>query len=182
MSLRIKVEGGGAFLQMQIAGQQLDKAVQDEVRKLAREGRQAAVAAIRGAKSGRKYGAQSSRSYYRRVRQEVTVFGGKQAKVTRNVRQTKATKAYTASAPGEAPAVLTGTLLRAIRTKFPRSQKGYGAKVFAYRGTAYYRHFLEFGTSSGLAKRPLWSPIQERLEAQLESRLLTAVDRFVREF
>lgn len=177
MSLGIRINGGGEFLKLQIAGRQLDEQVRKEIRTLAKEGRQQVVAAIRSEKSGRRYGAMRTRSYYRRQTQQVTLFGGAKAQVTRNVAASKAVKARTASAPGEAPASQTGTLLRAIRTKAPRAEKGYGIKVFAYRGTAFYRHMLEFGATH-LQPRPLWGPIQERLEGELEARILQAVQRF----
>lgn len=181
MSLGIKIEGAGVFLQMQIAGRKLDEAIRRDIRALAKEGRQEVVQRIRAPKSGRKYGGTTARGFYKTVRQTVTVFGGTQAKVSRNVRGQKATKAYTASAPGEAPAVLTGTLLRSIRTKLPRTEKGYGVKVFAYRGTAYYRRWLELGAKQ-MEPRQAWGPVQEKMEAQLEGRILSAVRRFEQEF
>lgn len=180
MSLGIKVTGGGEFLKLTIAGRKLDEQVRKEIRDLAKEGRQEVVAALRAEKSGKKYGALKGRSFYRRQTQTVTLFGGVQSKVTRNVAASRKTKAYTASAPGEAPASQTGTLLRAIRTKAPRAEKGYGIKVFAYRGTAFYRHMLEFGAKH-VDPRPLWGPIQQRLESQLEARIMQAVHRFEQE-
>ena len=191
MSLGIKIEGGGAFLKLQIAGRKLDEQVRKELRALAAEGRAQVVAAIRAPKSGRKYGGVAARGYLRRQRVEVTTFGGGKAKVSRPTLRTKKTRPYTASAPGQAPAIHTGTLLRSIRTKLPAREKGYGVKVFADRGTAFYRHMLEFGRGT-LAKkgayrgrnigvilpRPLWSPIQQRMEAQLEGRILRAVTTF----
>jgi hypothetical protein len=177
MSLGIRVEGGGEFLKLQIEGRKLDERVRQSIRDLAKEGRREVVDALRSSKSGRAYGGRTGRSFYRRTRQTVTLFGGVQAKVSRNVAAKRVTKAYTASAPGEAPADLTGTLRRAIRTKAPRAEKGYGIKVFAYRGTAFYRHMLEFGTEH-IDPRPLWGPIQDRMEAQLEGRILAAVRQF----
>lgn len=177
MSLGIRIEGGGEFLKLQIEGRKLDASVRQAIRDLAKEGRREVIDALGSAKTGRTYGAHKGRSFYRRAQRNVTLFGGVQAKVTRNVASKRATKAYTASAPGEAPANVTMTLRRALRTKAPRAEKGYGIKVFAYRGTAFYRHMLEFGTEH-IDPRPLWGPIQQKLEAQLESRVLAAVQQF----
>ena len=187
MSIGIKAEGGQSFLAMQIQARQLDQQIKTEVRALAREGRQKAANAIRSGKSGREYGATNARRAYKRVRRTVETFGGNKGSYMGLLRAQRAQKAYRASAPGEAPASPTGTLLRSLRIAYPTREKGYGAKVFANRGTAFYRHFLEFGTSERrtkkraagrIAPRPLFSPLQREMEGELESRLLRAIARF----
>lgn len=189
MSLRIGIDGRDGFLALRIQQAKLDERIRESIRELTRQYRAELVSQLRSPKGGRLYGQQKARSFYRRQRVTATIFGGQQVKVSRNVRVTKATKAYRASRPGEPPAVFTGTLLRSIRTKFPSREKGYGAKVFANRGTAFYRHFLEFGagpprrgrkgTGGYRAPRPVFSPLQARLEVELSGRVLAAVNSFV---
>lgn len=181
MSIGLRIQGRDGFLKMQIAGRQLDANVRGVVRDTAKEYRKKAADEIREPKTGRVYGARKGRRIYRVVREQVRVFGGGTAKVARLQRKSVATKLHTASSPGQAPANYTGTLLRSLRTKFPRREKGYGAKVFALRPTAWYRHMLEFGTKHA-APRPLFGPLQDRLEGELESRILRAIDRFERDF
>lgn len=184
----LKISGRDEFLKLAIESAKLDEAIRKDIRDLAALYRQRLVSELRAVKSGRQYGP-AVRTAYRRTRRTVTLFGGMTARVPSITRTPKATKTYRASAPGEAPAMLTGTLVRSIRTKYPRAEKGYGVKIFAHRGTAFYRHFLEFGAgparkgrrigAGGIrAPRPLFSPMQEKLEADLEAKIQAAVAQF----
>ena len=189
MSIKV-TQGRETFVEIQVAARQLDETLRRTVRETAALYRARLVAAISGEGSGAFYGRQSGRVVYRRVTRKVELFGGKTGRVRSVARVQRTGIARRASAPGEAPARFTGTLLRSIRTKFPGREKGYGAKVFADRGTAFYRHFLEFGTrerstrrprrSVGrLAPRPIFSPLQAALERDLDARVGRAVDLFV---
>ena len=190
MSLDIRIDNPGAFLDLKIQQGKLDQAIRRGIVELTRQYRQQLVSELRRPKSGIFYAARGARSFYRRQRVQTSLFGGQTATVTRQVRVTRATRAYRASRAGEAPAVFTGTLLRSIRTKYPAREKGYGAKVFATRGLAFYRHFLEFGHGGArkgrkgrtgyAAPRPAFSPLQARIERELPERVLAAVDGFVR--
>lgn len=190
MSLGIRIDNPGAFLDLKIQQGKLDAAIRKSIVELTRQYRQQLVSDLRRPKSGVFYGARQSRAFYRRQRVQTRLFGGQAATITRQVRITRATRAYRASRPGEPPAVFTGTLLRSIRTKYPAREKGYGAKVFANRAMAFYRHFLEFGHGGArkgrkgrtgyAAPRPAFSPLQARLERELQGRVLAAVDTFAR--
>lgn len=188
-SLRI-IEGRGAFLDLRIQTARMEADIRKTLREMAASYRQRVVATLRAPKSGRRYGGRSARAFYRVQRRSVTLFGGKTGSYRAAVRATKATKAYTASAPGQAPAVLTGTLLRSIRTKVPSRGKGFTVRVFANRQTAFYRHFLEFGHGAArkgrkgrtgpAAPRPVWSPLQAEIQRELPRRVLAALDHFTR--
>lgn len=182
-----------AFLDLQIAGRRLDETLRGTVRDLAREYNARLKSELSRPKGGKQYGASANRSVYRRVGKKTTVFG-KPVTLRTVTRVQRKTKAYTASAPGQAPAQRTGNLLRSVKIKFPSRQKGYGAKVFADRGIAFYRHFLEFGTAprvqrkwrgkavsrnvGRVAPRPVFSPLQAQLDAELERRLARAAELF----
>jgi hypothetical protein len=181
-----------AFLDLQIAGRRLDETLRNTVRDLAREYNARLKADLARPKGGKQYGASNSR-IFRRTKRKATVFG-KSVTIRTVAPVQRRTRAYTASGPGEAPAQRTGNLLRAVKIKFPARQKGYGAKVFADRGIAFYRHFLEFGTKPRIqrrwrgkpvsravgrvAPRPVFSPLQAQLDAELERRLARAADLF----
>jgi hypothetical protein len=62
---------------------------------------------------------------------------------------------YRASAPGEAPAIRTGNLLRSIRESFPEPLTG------QITISAPYARYLEEGTARGLAPRPFVRPAIE---------------------
>jgi hypothetical protein len=190
MSLDMRItQGRTVFLDLLVQQRRLDGDVRKAIREMTATYRARVVAELRSAKSGKKYGARSSRAFYRRVRTSVTLFGGAQGSFRRATRVKGKTRAYTASAPGQAPAVFTGTLARSVRTKV--RGKGWQARVFADKGTAFYRHFLEFGTGprstkrprrfvGALAKRPIWSRYQAQIERELPQRVLTAIERFQR--
>lgn len=190
MSVDLRItQGRTVFLDLLVQRARLDEDVRKSVREMTASYRQRIVAELRAAKSGKQYGGRTSRAFYRRVRREVTLFGGARGSYRAAVRVTKRTRAYTASRPGEAPALLTGTLARSVRTK--TKAKGWQARVFADRGTAFYRHFLEFGTGAratrrprrnvgALAPRPIWSRYQAQIERELPQRVLAALDRFQR--
>lgn len=196
--------GRTAFLDLKIAQGKLDQAIRQSIRDLAREYRNKLLGELRSSKRGRRYAKRSGRAVYRRVRATVTI--GNQKRTGRVIRAARANVGtYTASAPGEAPAVATGTMQRAIRTKIGGRNGAFSARVFADRGTAFYRHFLEFGTgprvtrraklvngksrkqravarasAGSLAPRPVFSPLQSRLTRDLEARVAQAVAGFGR--
>jgi len=196
--------GRSAFLDLKIAQGKLDQAIRKDIRDLAREYRNKLVSELRANKKGRRYAKRAGRSVYKRVRKTVTI--GNQTRTGRVVAAARASVAnYTASAPGEAPAVATGTMLRAIRTKVGGRRGTFSARVFADRGTAFYRHFLEFGTgprvtrraklvngksrkqravarasAGALAPRPVFTPLQARLTRDLEARVEQSVASFGR--
>lgn len=183
-------QGRTAFLDLAIQGAQLDADVRKAVRDLTSLYRKRVVAELRSPKSGRKYGARTGRAFYRRQRRTTQVFG-RTATYTANVRVKGRTRAYTASAPGQAPAAFTGTLARSVRAKVPARGKGWSARVFADRGTAFYRHMLEFGTKQrqtkrprrsvgAVAPRPIWSRLQADVDRALPAAVLAAVERFQR--
>lgn len=183
-------QGRTAFLDLQIAQKKLDQTLRTEIRTLTREYRGKLVAALRAPKKGRIYSARAQRRAYGKTG---GFFG----------RRSVATKKYRASAPGEAPAVQTGTLLRSIRTKVGGKLGPFSARVFANRRLAFYRHFLEFGvgsrkirrgrevrgkrrvirerfgaSSGSVAPRPVFSPLQAQLTRDLQQRVLKAVQEF----
>jgi hypothetical protein len=168
----LQIEGAGEFLRLKIEAGKLDDAIRAEIRKSAREGRAALIAAISGVGSGRTYKAAGTR----------------RARVFSKARRIPA---YTASAPGRPPARASGNLISAVRTKYPRAELGYGAKVFATRGVAFYRHFLEFGAGPAKkgkrigaggrrAPRPVFTPLQRQFETALADAVERAVDKFAR--
>lgn len=182
-------QGRTAFLDLQLQGATLDKDVRAVVREMAASYRARVVADLRAPKSGRQYGARAARSFYRRQKRTVQLPGGKTGSYRAVARVQGKTRAYTASAPGQAPAVFSGTLARAVRSRVPSKGKGWSARVYADRGTAFYRHFLEFGTGprmtkrparnvGRLAPRPIWGKYQAQIERELPTRVLAALDKF----
>lgn len=200
MSLQLRIEEGRtAFLDLAIQGARLDADIRRVVREAAAIYRQRLVAELRAPKSGKRYGARTGRAFYRRQRRTTQVFGGRTASYTATVRVTGRTRAYTASAPGQAPALFTGTLVRSVRTKAIPRTRGWGVRVFALGGTgpggqpkgpAFYRHFLEFGhgparkgrkgRTGPAAPRPIWSKYQAQIERDLPQRIVAALERFQR--
>lgn len=192
MTVEMKItQGRTVFLDLLVQQGKLDQDVRAAVRALANEMRARIIADLRAPKGGRQYGARKSRAIYRRVRRQVTLFGGAQGSYRATQRVKSRTRAYTASRPGEAPAVFSGTLARAVRAKVPQRGKGWSAYIFADRGTAFYRHFLEFGTDQRqtkrprrnvgrVAPRPVWSKRQAQIERVLPRVIGLALDRFQR--
>lgn len=196
--------GRSAFLDLKIAQAKLDLAVRGAIRDLAREYRNKLLGELRSTKRGKQYAKRTGRKVYRRVRKTITL--GNQTRTGRVVAEARANVGtYTASAPGEAPAIATGTMQRAIRTKIGGKRGAFSARVFADRGTAFYRHFLEFGTgprttrraklfngkskkqravsrasSDVLAPRPVFTPLQRSLTRDLEAKVAAAVAGFGR--
>lgn len=163
-------QGAGEFLRLQINAAKLDNEIKAAVRRLLRENRVALVAALSRPGSGRLYGAGKVRSK--------RFFSG-----------ARSAGAYRASAHGQPPARRSGTLVNSVRTK-TRGKNGYGGKVFAHRGIAFYRHYLEFGAgpakegkrqgAGGVrAPRPVFSPMQRDLDGKAEAAALKAVNDFV---
>lgn len=192
MSVDLKITAGRTvFLDLLVQQQRLDQDVRRAVREMVTSYRQRLLAELRRPKGGRQYGARQSRAIYRRVRRETKLFGGARGSYRAVTRVNRRTRAYTASRAGEAPAVFSGTLARSVRSKVPGRGKGWSAYVFADRGTAFYRHFLEFGTEQRqtkrprrnvgrVAPRPIWSKFQAQIERELPQRVLTAIERFQR--
>lgn len=81
---------------------------------------------------------------------------------------TKAT--YTASAPGEAPAIRTGRLRQSIRHVIAKSGPG---EWTALIGTTVnlYPSLLEQGTKN-MSARPMWKPALEKLKRRMPSILV----------
>jgi hypothetical protein len=190
MKIGIGIQGRGEFLRLEVEGAKLAGSIRDDIRQLAGVYRARVIAELRRAKSGRQYGATTGRQVYRRTSRMATVFGGMQKKVSTVRLVTTNTRAYRASAPGEAPATLSGTLAGAVRAKISPPSKGLGATVYAGRRTAWYRHLLEFGTKQrtsvrskrgkggnrgSVQPRPIWGPLQDRLQAELFAKVEAAV-------
>jgi hypothetical protein len=189
MSLDMRItQGRTAFLDLAIQGARLDQDVRKAVREMAGAYRARLIAELRAPKGGKAYGARTGRAFYRRQRREVQ-FGDARRSFTAPAKVKGRTRAYTASAPGQAPAAFTGTLARSVKLKVPGRGKGWSARVYADRGTAFYRHMLEFGTKQratkrprrnvgAVAPRPIWSRYQAEIERELPARILEALDRF----
>lgn len=172
MSVGLKIEGGGEFLRMKINAQKLDNEIQASIRKLSNEYKAKLVAELSKPGTGRLYKGTTSRR-------------------KRFFAKAQERPAYRASAPGQPPARMSGNLLRSVRLKFPRKGKGYSAVVFEHRGIAFYRHFLEFGAgpakkgkrkgAGGVrAPRPVFSPIQKQIDADLTGAIERAIGNFTR--
>jgi hypothetical protein len=183
------VAGRDTFLALTVETRRLEETLRLTVRDTAREFRLRLVEQLRRPGTGRFYGGGRAVAF-RRQRRTVTLFGGVRRRVTNVRRLDVRAPAYRASAPGQPPARRTGTLLRSIRTAFPARDKGFGARIFADRKVAFYRHILEFGAPNRtprdrrraawrLLPRPVFSPLQVELERALGARVLRAVDLFV---
>lgn len=166
-------QGRTAFLDLAIDAAKLDEGIKAAIRKLTRESKAELLQALRKPGTG---------TFYKGS-------GGQRRNAKRFFGKARSKPAYRASAPGQPPAKMSGNLANSVRTKYPRGEKGYGAKVFAVRGIAFYRHFLEFGAGPAKkgnrkgaggyrAPRPVFTPIQKRLDAELEAAVLGAVNDF----
>jgi hypothetical protein len=174
MSVGLQIEGAGEFLKLRTNAVKLENGIRAAIRKVAREGRAEVIAQLSKPGTGRFYPAAKG------TRRNAKRFFTK----GRNV------PAYTASAPGQPPARASGNLLASIRTKFPKGENGFGAKVFETRGLAFYRHFLEFGAGPAKkgvkgrggvrAPRPVFTPLQKKYQPKLEAAVVAAIDDFVR--
>lgn len=125
---------GEAFRQL-IESKKLEAGLRDDLREVA----QAAVAEIRatllsGGRSGRRYRVGAQRRYAARG---VSFGGGAKFRRFRG-------RTYTASAPGEPPARLTGTLARALKASLGKRGK-LSAFVTVRSRTGFYGLFLEKG-------------------------------------
>ena len=197
MSLDIKINGADGFLALRIQQAKLDESIRGSIRELGQAYRTRLISELTKTKSGRSYSSGKG-AIYRRNRVTVELFGGRSASITKNVGTAQSYGKYRASAPGQSPAQRTGNLVRSIRLKMPPAAKGFGAKIFAHRGLAFYRHFLEFGTaehrtsavrkwrkkqtifSGGIKPRPVYTPLSAQLDRDLSSRVLAAVEEFAR--
>jgi hypothetical protein len=139
---------------------------------LARQAKAEVKAAIRRKKAGRVYGGGIDRKNFKFLK----VDGRRRLrKVTIQV------KRYTASAPGDAPASRTGVLLNSIRSARMKRSVDFGFFIFANSRTAFYRHWLEFGTKARrrgkrgnagrIEKRPLFTPLAMKYERLLATRI-----------
>jgi hypothetical protein len=188
----LNITYGGAFLTLAADAAALDADIRAAIRGIARDYNRIVAAELSRPKTGKLYGLRTGRLRYRAVRRRVELFGGVTRTVTRR-EQLKSTRvrSWRASRPGEAPAVFTGNLLRGLRVRFPTKEKGYGARVFSFRGIASHRSMLETGTGryyigTGKSKRaaakthmlprPIWTPLQARALEDLERRLLRVID------
>lgn len=155
----------------------LFKPLRDIVTEVAKDAQAEAKATIRRRKSGRHYGRATDRTVY-----QLQKIGGRRVAT----RTTAIAKAYVASAAGEAPASRTGTLLRSVRRARLRKAE-FGFFVFANSRTAFYRHFLEFGTRArrgkggDIAPRPLFTPLALKYERLLASRIEREIEPALRE-
>lgn len=166
------VEGSGEFLRIRTNAVKLDNDIKAAIRKLTRDARADLIKELSKPGTGRSYGAAKS------VRIKKRLF-----------LKDRQRPAYTASSPGRPPARMSGNLLNSVRTKYPAASKGYGAKVYATKGLAFYRHFLEFG--AGPAKkgkrkgaggvrlaRPVFTPLQAKLDGKAIEAIQQAVNNF----
>lgn len=189
----VSIGNRGAFLKLVTDAAALDADIRGALRVMARDYNRIVANELRRPKSGKQYGVRTGRARYKIVRKRVTLFGGIQRTVSRRQQmKSRNVRSWTASAPGEAPAVFTGNLLRGLRIAFPSREKGYGARIFSRRGIAAHRHLLEFGTSNRVQKRqggkvvnrrvgrvaprPIWSPLQQRALVELERRVLRVIE------
>lgn len=161
----------------------LFKPLREIIVDLSRKAKAEVKATIRRKKAGRVYGGGLDRKNF------------KIAKVNGSKRATQVSiqvKRYTASAPGDAPASRTGVLLNSIRASRMKSKKvDFGFFVFANSRTAFYRHWLEFGTKSRRGKgsrkagrlepRPLFTPLAVKYERLLADRINSELSASLRE-
>lgn len=172
MSVQMQIDGAGEFLKLRTNAVKLDNEIKAVVRKVAREARQKLLTELSRPGTGRYYGAAG------------------EAKRKRFFSRTRSRPAYRASAPGRPPARMSGNLINSVRTKFPRNGNGFAAKVFAHRGIAFYRHFLEAGAgpakrgrrkgAGGIrAPRPVFTPLQKQVENDLQQAVEKAIGNFV---
>jgi hypothetical protein len=77
---------------------------------------------------------------------------------------------HQASAPGQAPATDTGSLLRSLYFK------ALGAADFAIGSDIPYSYYLEFGTRK-IAKRPAWVPAVERTIPKMLKQVQIAIEK-----
>lgn len=186
-------EGRSSFLDLAIESRRLDETIRSAIQDLARQYEAKLKMSLQAPKGGRVYGESRGRRVYERRTVKAEVFG-KKVRYKATTSRLVTAGGRRASAPGQAPAVFTGSMLRSIRTAVPSKGKGYSARVFADRKIAFYRHFLEFGTAervqrSGpygsknkrvgrVAPRPVFSPLQAALERELDARVARAVELF----
>ena len=169
------------FRRFEARKSELFKPARRLITELAKQAKAEVKTTIRQPKSGRAYGGGRDATAYKLQR-----VGGRRVAT----RYTARVRAYTASAAGEAPASRTGVLVRSIRSA--RLKKAdFGFFVFANSKTAFYRHFLEFGTrdrkrksggaSGSVAPRPLFTPLAAKYQRLLEQRMDRELDAGLRE-
>jgi len=162
--VNLKIERRGSFLDLLVDANRIDTGVKSALVSLAREARADLIQTLREPKTGREYGA-GKRRFYKLVSGIA-------------LKKSGAGKAWRASAPGEAPAVRTGTLQRSVRAIVPRKSGGFSSMVFVDRRAAFYRHMLEFGTKH-ITPRPAIGPLNAHYESITPARLQAALDKSV---
>jgi hypothetical protein len=179
---KIKITGHNTAFDLVVIADRIDGTVKSTIREIGSEARVYVKGSITSpAKSGRDYGRLSGRRALRRL-------GGRNGVIQRRLVKVKA---YTASAPGEAPASFTGALARSIGVVV--KDKGYRLHVFAAAKLAPHRHLLELGTDERVQKstgrrvgrvqpRPFIAPAQDLFGEILAQRLELRTARDVEAF
>lgn len=162
--MNLKIDRSGSFLDLLVDIDTLDRSVKGELRSLAKEARADLIQTLSEPKTGREYGA-GKRRFYKLVAGWA-------------LKKTAQGQAWRASAPGEAPAVRLGVLVRSIRIKVPRKTGGFAQSVFADRRTAFYRMALETGSPT-MQPRRFMEPLIAHYEPLVGPRIETAVDKAV---
>lgn len=182
MIVSTKVDTTGLRTLVRLGGK-IDKELRAIIRTTAAEARRELVMMLNRGGTGKTYAYGANRQAYRLGRSLIS--GRTKASRTRvRVR----TAAHRASAPGQPPARLTGTLVRSIKARAARSRRGdFVFVVFADPRTAYYRHFLEFGTKHSRAllaggniePRPFINPVSRKYVELLFSRLSAKIGEII---
>jgi hypothetical protein len=162
------ISGGRTeFLDLLLRTKKLDDTLRSEILGMAREARaEAHRALITGGRSGRIY------TVSEQTRQARGVDFATGVRKTKTTRFTGKRRRHQASAPGEAPAKLTGALAQALLAGVFKKNK-FAAFVLV-RSTAFYGGFLELG-GARIAPRPFLLPLENKyqnlLVARIENRL-----------
>lgn len=183
MRITAVVETSGLKQLVRIGGR-IDKDTRGVIRRTAQEARRAMVVSLNKNGSGRLYSSGTEQRRYEIAK----TFSGRRRAFIASVRTRRGT--YQASSPNNPPARLTGTLVRSIRARATRSRRGdYVFIIYADARTAFYRHFLEFGTGNfrplgtggNIEPRPFIAPVQRRFAEIMAQRLNATVDQSIRE-
>ncbi len=120
-----------------------------------------------GGRSGREYSGRQQRYRARKMSKLLTA--------TLGVKQSFQLGKYRASAPGEAPANVTGTLAAALKAGVGKKSDGTRAYVIVRSRSGFYGRFLEKG-SKNISKRPFLLPVENKYEAVLEARIIAVTE------
>jgi hypothetical protein len=162
--VNLKIARSGSFLDLLVDADIIERGQKAELVSLSKEGRADLIQMLDEPKSGIEYGA-GKRRFYKLVSGIALKKSGQG-------------KAWRASAPGEAPAVRTGTMRRNVRAIVPRKSGGFSSMVFVDRRAAFYRFMLELGTVN-IAPRPAIGPLVSHYESIAPGRLQAALDKSV---